>query len=480
MGARKHHKFIIGKMRREILQQILSGAKPSCLAGQYGVSTRTIRRIIEDGDPEINDLKCKKGTIKYKEVEKMVLDEFERLRAIGIPMNGPRLKLIALKKRDELLNSDNYSAKVKLMYSTATFGDSWFEKFKKRHQIYNRRLNGERAKITNESLLEMNNVRAVIRCLNLPLNRIYNWDETALFYKGIPKYTLVKKGDSGAGGSEDKSRITLLISTNADGSDRQTWVIGKSKTPRGTNAAFWESHGLTYFSNQKAWMTKSLFHEILIDFDKKQSSLCVVIMDNFSGHECAGLDLKYVIPVFLPPNTTSVTQPLDAGIISGFKVIYKSKLMDFVVNNHMNGGFHINQITLAKCAPWIKVAEVEIKSISIQKCFARALGMDEFLPAVECTGEGSEHFKTLQQNISKFLGVQICQEDVATHVNSEDNLFEDLKVENTDHISIQDSKKMLQHANELKLYLSNTNASPIHVANMDNIINIITGHINFE
>ena len=69
-------------------------------------------------------------------------------------------------------------------------------------------------------------------------------DETGLFYRAFPKYTLAKKSDDGAGRKEDKSRVTILFSVNGDGSDRNIYMIGKSKSPRGTSPELFRQHGI--------------------------------------------------------------------------------------------------------------------------------------------------------------------------------------------------------------------------------------------
>ena len=57
-----------------------------------------------------------------------------------------------------------------------------------------------------------------------------------------------------------------------------------------------------------------------------------IVMDNFSGHDIDFSDPKGQVEViFLPANTTSVSQPLDQGIISILKAAYKRRLLEVMV-----------------------------------------------------------------------------------------------------------------------------------------------------
>ena len=55
------------------------------------------------------------------------------------------------------------------------------------------RINGERASIPVNWEELMQQILQLISSENIPISRIYNWDETALFYRQMPKSTLAKK-----------------------------------------------------------------------------------------------------------------------------------------------------------------------------------------------------------------------------------------------------------------------------------------------
>jgi hypothetical protein len=45
------------------------------------------------------------------------------------------------------------------------------------------------------------------------------------------------------------------------------------------------------------------------------------------------MEFSNVKLVFLPPNTTTGTQPLDSGIIQNFKVKYRKILLEFLLSH---------------------------------------------------------------------------------------------------------------------------------------------------
>src|SRR6185437_1821056 len=85
---------------------------------------------------------------------------------------------------------------------------------------------------------------------------------------------------------------------------------------------------ITYRSNAKAWMLATLFQEWLQKFDqevgmKHNKQRVLLLLDNCTSHKLGNLVLENVEVHFLPPNTTSKLQPMDAGIIMSFKKHYR-------------------------------------------------------------------------------------------------------------------------------------------------------------
>ncbi|KAI1003886.1 hypothetical protein K3495_g4332 [Podosphaera aphanis] len=145
-------------------------------------------------------------------------------------------------------------------------------------------------------------------------------DEPGLFYNLSPDKTIAQRQIEGL--KKDKTRITLCLTSNADGTDKlEPLILGHFEKPRCFQRMSGKQLGFYYRSNKKAWMTRELFPEWLMRFHEKikKEQRHVLLLDNAPSHISNGLDLSNVKIQFLPPNTTSRMQPLDAGIISAFK-----------------------------------------------------------------------------------------------------------------------------------------------------------------
>ena len=91
--------------------------------------------------------------------------------------------------------------------------------------------------------------------------------------------------------------------------------------------------GAYYRNNQNAWMTEIIWNEWLLKIDKlfrERNRKILLFVDNFSAH-LNPPHVTYIKIVFFPANTTSKLQPLDQGIIYSCKTIYKSTMIDKMI-----------------------------------------------------------------------------------------------------------------------------------------------------
>jgi hypothetical protein len=70
-------------------------------------------------------------------------------------------------------------------------------------------------------------------------------------------------------------------------------------------------------------MTSTSFDEWLLKFDKRmraEKRNIALILDNCAAHSVNTAAVRNISVYFLPPNTTSKTQPMDAGVIKNLKL----------------------------------------------------------------------------------------------------------------------------------------------------------------
>ena len=195
-------------------------------------------------------------------------------------------------------------------------------------------------------------------------NDIYNADETGLFWQMLPENSLGFIGKKAHGSKQPKKCITLLVGANMSGTDKLPLLaIGKSKEPK----AFKNVRKLLVDSetNIKAWMRSDLFEQYLHKLDRKIKSdgrKIVMVLDNYQAHP--HVKLENVELAFLPPNTTSRTQPMDAGVIRNFKLHYRcilaSRRLQAAENGHEDFKWSLLDCLLAVKSAWSLVKATTI------------------------------------------------------------------------------------------------------------------------
>ncbi|GBC48699.2 CENP-B homolog protein 2-like [Rhizophagus irregularis DAOM 181602=DAOM 197198] len=128
------------------------------------------------------------------------------------------------------------------------FSFGWLQGFKKRNGIRQEKLQEEVASANETAIME---ALPLLRnkCAPYPLERIYNMDETGLFYR--------------------KERLSIALCSNADGSHKlPPLIIGKYANPRCFKNVNIYNLPMTYQNNAKAWMLITIFQEWLREFDR--------------------------------------------------------------------------------------------------------------------------------------------------------------------------------------------------------------------
>ena len=127
-----------------------------------------------------------------------------------------------------------------------------------------------------------------------------------------------------------------------------------------------------YEANKKAWMRSDLFEQYLHKLDRKMKSdtrKTVMLLDNCPAHP--HVTLENVELAFLPPNTTSRTQPMDAGVIRNFKLHYRCILASRRLQAAENGREDFKW-SLLDCLLAVKSAWSLVTPTTIASCYRNA------------------------------------------------------------------------------------------------------------
>ena len=203
--------------------------------------------------------------------------------------------------------------------------DNYIYRFSKRNSIKSVVIHGEAEGIDTDITSQWIQQKLPKLIQDFSPDDTYNGDEFALFWRLLPNRTYRIAGNRFNTGRKSKERISVFICANKSGTDkRKLMVIGKSENPR----CFKNKRlPVLYRNNTNAWMTSDLFTEYLKKFNyemKRNNRKIALIIDNCRSHPF--VELSNIKLIFLPPNTTSVLQPMDAGVIHSVKSQYRVML----------------------------------------------------------------------------------------------------------------------------------------------------------
>jgi len=131
-----------------------------------------------------------------------------------------------------------------------------------------------------------------------------------------------------------KDGVTLVLECTATGLQKiPVAIIECAAFPQFLKPPL-EGCPLPYFSHQSAWMDGSVYEKwfktvSLPNVRSRARSPVILLVDNCGAHTKLECDCVTICP--LPPNVTSVHQPLDAGIIACIKRRYKRLLISLVL-----------------------------------------------------------------------------------------------------------------------------------------------------
>ena len=336
-------------------------------------------------------------TDKYSDVNDAVWDWHVMCRNSNILVSGIMLQEEALLVAEKL-GIDGFTA-----------SNGWLAVFKRQHNICNMSVTGEEGDVRPE-IVESWSERAREITRGWKAEAVWNMDETGSFWRGLPEKSLSERGQRCRGGKKAKQRNTWTFFVNAAGKKEDPIVIGKSEKPRYFKNLkdIKRPYKCPYFSNNKAWMNTDIMTEIFSKLNrhlKRNDRHILLFMDNAPCHpENLKGRFSNINIAFLPKNTTSKTQPLDAGIISNWKVKYKKQLLRYVcgqIDGSKSASDIVKSVNVLMAIEWGRQAWDELSPDTIQKCFKKTgLFPEDSVPEDDpFEGEESQELQELMNMI---------------------------------------------------------------------------------
>ena len=455
--------------RLEVISKLNQPNPPSkrSIARQYEVSETAIRKIWLNREnirkrsalmsEETKKKKLRASVGRFTELEDKLYLWIDSMRRASLPV-PPSLAILKAKKIAEelLIPQDAFKASWQ-----------WFSRFRERRGLQRILLHGEGAEVDRENpdLLEaLDKLYAIISKYN-PEN-VYNMDETGLFFRLLPKYTLLMPFEdvgSTRGKKRAKERVSLVVCANATGTHKiPCTLIGKPKFPACIRNREWP---VKYFNQNKAWMDVATcwkwFEEVFYpQVRKKTGRPVLLLMDNAPGH-FAAFEKNNIKVVFFPPNCSSWKQPCDMGIIAALKKRYKYLYLKDVLNFYeldenlkalkkeqakrlprgAAGVAYGNPAHLLDAAHYIKLAWDAISDVTIKNAFNKA----ELLTLQEGADEEVDIMGELLRSF-KILNIPIDESTIDEFVHVDDENSEEFSHEIL--VDVNDVLERMQTTND--------------------------------
>lgn len=416
---KKSRKTLKLEQKYKWIQLVEGGVKKRDVCAKYGVKPSSLRTIVKNKDKirtqvqNSSDLANRKTAYSRAPalvlLEKALLIWIEDNTRKKLPMSGELIKEKALR----LYNAQKMENPSLTTSPDFCASNGWFDRFRNRHSLKNIKMKGESASADKEAAERYPpELKQIIENGGYTADQVTNADETGLNWKRMPSRTYTLEG-SAAGYKEAKERITLMFCCNASGDKLfKPLVINNALRPRSMKGMDMNELSVHWRANRKAWMTRAIFTdwfhncyvpEMEVYLESKNLPFkALLLLDNASSH----LEIEHpnVQFAFLPPNTTSLIQPLDQGSISVFKKLYVKQAFTFILDQmEKNPGMKVQEVwkkfTMKNCVEYVAVACAAIKKTTLNRCWKN------IWPEVVDSNIGSQD--CLDSQIKR-LGTLIC------------------------------------------------------------------------
>lgn len=487
-------KFLSIELKIQILDRLQNQERISDIARHFNLNESTIRTIkqneekirssVASGSSVVAKVTARPRPQIMEKMEQSLMVWIEDMTKKRLPLDGNVIKHKALKIFNYLKETGQSSIDEDNHQFVASNG--WFGKFKKRHALHNLKIQGESASADADAAEKYPaEFEKIIKQNGYLPEQVFNADETGLWWKKMPSRTFISKNEKRAPGFKvSKDRVTLLLCSNASG-DFMTkpMFINRSLNPRCMKQCNKNNLPVYWRANKKSWMTASLFndwfyHCFVPDVENylKKNNLAfkvLLLLDNAPSHS-TDLSHSNVQIEFLPPNTTSLLQPLDQGIIAVFKAYYIRKSFEVILEKMESANITVKEVwkqfTILNSVEIVDASLKEIRPSTLKACWKALIPEidvqstvstpieDEYRNIVRLAHavEGDGFDEITMADIQELIADdEINEADLVAMTNEESvgDSSDDLSDVENKNFSLKNIEKVLNMAKQLEEYI---------------------------
>ncbi|XP_051158119.1 jerky protein homolog-like [Leptopilina boulardi] len=393
------------------------------IAEQYHISPSVVSRLkknseslkdVENLSPKVLQKRKVKKPVHNADLEKVLIRWFNEKRAAGEPVSGPLICEKALVLNEQLNGSENFKA-----------SNGWLHAFKKRYGIRQLSMKGEKLSADVDAAISFAfYFQNLVEEEGCDLSLIFNADESGVYWKRLPEVTL-------AGANEDydcpgwklkKDRVTVLFCSNADGSfTLPLLVIGKSERPRCFNNNYTTSLPVTYTHQASAWMNAKIFFSWYKDqfiplvqamqVQTQKYGKVLLLLDNANCHPpkeiLNNVNENFKVE-FLPPNVTSLIQPMDQGVFAKAKTLYRKDLLRLLIlkNDHIAVQDFMKSFNLRDCCCMLAKAFQSLTQENLQNAWNKLRGISRVMEKNSNDSDNSTTISQMHAMVNKIKGLE--------------------------------------------------------------------------
>ncbi|XP_012558604.2 tigger transposable element-derived protein 4-like [Hydra vulgaris] len=180
-----------------------------------------------------------------------------------------------------------------------------------------------------------------------------------------------------------------------------------------------------------------------------------LIIDNCPAHPNVE-NLKAIQLVFLPPNTTFKTQPMDRGVIRALKTFHRSNVVRRQIK-YIDAGKTTLNINILEAMSMLVKSWDAVSTNTVINCFRKA-GILKEIPVASINGE-EDPFELLEENVKELISRGLVEKDFAVedYVNIDFDICTSKAIAITDReildfILINDCAKLDEEIDEEQLW----------------------------